>query len=53
MLIADVHFRVKGTQFTVPALLGVSPDSEQAQVFDGASLASFRCAMLHPSSISS
>ncbi|KAI0915368.1 hypothetical protein AcV5_003859 [Taiwanofungus camphoratus] len=38
------QFWVKGTQFTVPALLGVSPDSEQAQVFDGASLASFRLA---------
>lgn len=35
-------FWVKGNAFTVPALLNVSPDSEQAQVFDGASFASFR-----------
>lgn len=36
---------VKGSFFTVPALLNVSPDSEQAKQFDGASVAIFRYGM--------
>ncbi|CCM06055.1 uncharacterized protein FIBRA_08302 [Fibroporia radiculosa] len=37
-------FWIKGNAFTIPSLLGVPPDSEQARAFDGASVASFRLA---------
>lgn len=35
--------RVKGTKFTIPNLLNVSPDSDIAKTFADGSLASFRC----------
>ena len=35
-------FWIKGKLFSVPALLNVSPDSEQAKMFDEGSLALFR-----------
>lgn len=36
-------YRVKGTKFTIPNLLNVSPDSDIAKTFADGSLASFRC----------
>jgi phosphatidylserine decarboxylase len=38
------QFWVKGTHFSIPALLGVSPESEAARTFDNGSLAIFRLA---------
>ncbi|KZT02970.1 uncharacterized protein LAESUDRAFT_660698, partial [Laetiporus sulphureus 93-53] len=38
-------FWIKGTHFTVPHLLGVPPESEEARAFEGGSLASFRLAL--------
>ncbi|PCH35514.1 hypothetical protein WOLCODRAFT_156209 [Wolfiporia cocos MD-104 SS10] len=38
------QFWIKGNKFTIPNLLGVSPDSELAQKFEGASVTSFRLA---------
>ena len=35
---------IKGNNFTIPNLLGVAPDSEQAKWFEGGGLASFRLA---------
>uniref|UniRef100_A0AAD7XA06 phosphatidylserine decarboxylase n=1 Tax=Trametes cubensis TaxID=1111947 RepID=A0AAD7XA06_9APHY len=35
---------IKGSNFTIPQLLGVDPDSDQARMFDGASVAVFRLA---------
>ena len=37
-------FWIKGAEFTIPHLLGVPPDSDTAQAFAGASVASFRLA---------
>ncbi|EPS95765.1 hypothetical protein FOMPIDRAFT_140862 [Fomitopsis schrenkii] len=37
-------FWIKGSQFTIPHLLGVPPDSDTARAFAGASVASFRLA---------
>jgi phosphatidylserine decarboxylase len=37
-------FWVKGENFTIPNLLGVSPDAPQAQAFEGGALAIFRLA---------
>ena len=37
-------FWIKGTEFTIPHLLGVPPDSDAARAFAGASVASFRLA---------
>lgn len=39
-----MDYRVKGRNFNVPNLLGVSADSTQAKQFDGASIAIFRLA---------
>ncbi|KAJ7760510.1 phosphatidylserine decarboxylase-domain-containing protein [Mycena metata] len=38
------EFWIKGREFTIPNLLGVTPADEKARVFDGSSLAIFRLA---------
>ncbi|KAI0073588.1 hypothetical protein K474DRAFT_1649364 [Panus rudis PR-1116 ss-1] len=38
------QYWIKGNNFTIPNLLGVSPDSEQAKIFGDGCLASFRLA---------
>ncbi|EMD32877.1 hypothetical protein CERSUDRAFT_118332 [Gelatoporia subvermispora B] len=38
------QFWIKGNNFSVPTLLGVAPDSEEARAFEGSSVAIFRLA---------
>ncbi|KAI0764292.1 phosphatidylserine decarboxylase-domain-containing protein [Trametes elegans] len=38
------QFWIKGSQFTIPNLLGVDPDSDKARLFEGSSVAVFRLA---------
>ncbi|OCH91046.1 hypothetical protein OBBRIDRAFT_753808 [Obba rivulosa] len=38
------QFWIKGNNFSIPALLNVAPDSEEAKVFEGSSVAIFRLA---------
>ena len=38
--------RIKGSKFSIASLLGVEPGSEKARMFEGGSVAIFRCAPL-------